>query len=370
VLVTGGDHTGPLAAIRALRTAGYEPWVSVTGPKAYAARSRAAAGTVVLPDSRTNPGAFIEGLTAAAEKHGVGVILGGTERDLIAIARGRERLGQPAAATPRLGEVLRVTDKKIVNEFAARVGVRIPSTIEVDDAGLDAGDDLATPLIVKSLRSELETPDGGFLQGEVQRVDTANELCHFAATAVGERWLVQSRLEGRLGAICGVAWEGKIVCAVHQLAERTWPANVGVSSYARTVTQDPELEAAVARLVAALGWSGIFQAQFIHADDGTYLIDFNPRIYGSLALAIAAGANLPAIWVALLTGSAFEPPAYRVGVRYLLRTGNVAAASLGLLPRRDTTHAVASLADPLPILTSLAKLRRFANFRDGKGATF
>jgi len=60
-----------------------------------------------------------------------------------------------------------------------------------------------------------------------------------------------------------------------------------------------------------------------------------------------------------------------VGVRYraeeldaqallhLLWTGKRAAASFGLIRRRTTTtHAVASLTDPLPLLTSLTKLRR------------
>ena len=33
-----------------------------------------------------------------------------------------------------------------------------------------------------------------------------------------------------------------------------------------------------------------------------YVIDVNPRIYGAIGLAIAAGQNLPAIWTDLLLG--------------------------------------------------------------------
>jgi predicted ATP-grasp superfamily ATP-dependent carboligase len=170
--------------------------------------------------------------------------------------------------------------------------------------------------------------------------------------------------------VCGVAWNGEIVTAVHQVARRTWPPDTGVSAYAETVAPDRVLEEQVASLVRLLGWSGIFQAQFMRALDGAYFIDFNPRIYGSLALAVAAGANLPAIWVSLLTRSHVETGPYRVGVRYrseeldtrallhLLLSGRPLAACTGLIPRRPTTHAVANLADPLPLLTSLAKARR------------
>ncbi len=368
VIVTGGEHVGPLAAVRALRTAGYEPWAAVSERKAYAAHSRAATGVLMLPDSRNDPEGFVEGLVWAAEDLGVGAILCGTERDLIAVARGRERLGPLRVATPELETVLRITSKRTVNQLAARVGLKIPSTIEVDRAGLGGCSELALPLIVKPMRSEEEAAGGGFVHTDVIRVNAEGELRRLASALAGERWIIQSCLEGQLGAICGVAWNGRIVCAVHQVAERIWPTGAGVSAYARTVAADPTLEADVGRLIEALGWSGIFQAQFIHAPDASYLIDLNPRVYGSLALATAAGANLAAIWASLLAGSQADRYSYRIGVCYraeeldvraliqLLRRGKPAAASLGLIPHRHTAHAVASLTDPLPALASLAKL--------------
>jgi predicted ATP-grasp superfamily ATP-dependent carboligase len=205
---------------------------------------------------------------------------------------------------------------------------------------------------------------------DVQSVVRREQLSRLEDTLPGERWLIQECVRGRLGAICGVAWKGAIVSAVHQIAHRIWPVDVGVSAYAETVAPDHALEQGVARLVSELGWSGIFQAQFIHADDGPFLIDFNPRIYGSLALATAAGANLPAIWVALVTGAPFEPRSYRLGVRYrsdeldarallhLLLSGRPATASRGLIPRRHTVHSVLSVHDPAPALTTLAKIGR------------
>ena len=370
VLVTGGDHPGPLAAVRALRSAGYEPWVAVSTRRAYAARSRAAAGVILTPDSRSDPEGFVRCLRADSQRLGLSAILGGTDRDLIAIARSRDSLGRLAAPAPSMGALLEATSKRSVNQLALEAGMKVPPTVEVRRGCLHEAAEMTMPAIIKPVRSERESTGGRLLHEDVKRVDSYDELSRTAASLAGERLLIQTFIPGQLGAVCGVAWYGEIVTAVHQVARRIWPPDTGVSAYAETVAPDRVLQEQVASLVRLLAWSGIFQAQFMRADNGAYFIDFNPRIYGSLALAVAAGANLPAIWVSLLTGSRVETGPYRVGFRYrseeldirallhLLRGGRPLAACRGLIPRRPTTHAVANLTDPLPLLTSLAKARR------------
>ena len=106
----------------------------------------------------------------------------------------------------------------------------------------------------------------------------------------------------------------------------------------------------------------MFQLELVEGRDGLASIDFNPRPYGSLALAVAAGANLPAILVDALLGRA---PAARVvarpGVRYrweetevlnalvALRAGRVGDAARIATPRRGTTHAFFRASDPAPL---------------------
>jgi hypothetical protein len=98
------------------------------------------------------------------------------------------------------------------------------------------------------------------------------------------------------------------------------------------------------------------------------LIDFNPRAYGSLALAVRAGSNLPALWAELVLGGSPTQPHYRTGVRYRLehndvralvsgfRGGDISRTLAALVPRRRTVHAVFSLRDPGPLLTTARKL--------------
>jgi predicted ATP-grasp superfamily ATP-dependent carboligase len=196
----------------------------------------------------------------------------------------------------------------------------------------------------------------------------------------GTRWLVQPYLAGDLEAAVGVAWRGQVVCAAYQVAERVYPQYCGVSAYARTIAAPPGLPRRIGRLIELLDWSGMFQVQMLNTAEGRYVIDVNLRPYGSLALAVAAGLNLPTIWTDLLLGRPVNPSGYQVGVRYrseerdagalinaILR-GRWRAAASGLRPRRGTVHAIFSIRDPIPMLNSLRHARH-ARERVAQAAT-
>jgi hypothetical protein len=83
---------------------------------------------------------------------------------------------------------------------------------------------------------------------------------------------------------------------------------------------------------------------------------FEPWISAQVALTVAAGQNLPALLVS--PGAA---PAARVGVRLRVEEDDYRAifrerAWSGLLPRRQTAHAVLKPSDPRPAVVTLRKL--------------
>jgi hypothetical protein len=91
-------------------------------------------------------------------------------------------------------------------------------------------------------------------------------------------------------------------------------------------------------------------------------VDINPRVYGSLPLAVAAGANLPAIYCALLQGHHVPWTAGRAGVTYRWIEGDLrhvvaavrdrrmswSTAARLLRPHRGTAHSVMQWSDPRP----------------------
>jgi predicted ATP-grasp superfamily ATP-dependent carboligase len=370
VLVSGEELTGGLAAVRALRADGFEPWLALTRTDAPAGRSRACGGVVETPDPALDPKAFAESAARTAERIRAVAVLPGSEDALLAVAPHLELFPAGlAVGCPELAVVRRALDKSAVNTLAGEAGLQtIPSLAVRPSEKLPEG--ISYPAVLKPAQTKVLTQAGTLEREPARLVGSEDELRRAMAGSPAGEWLVQPFLAGRLAASSGVAWNGKTVCLSHQQAERTWPLDLGISAFAETVPADEGREEGVRRLIEALNWSGIFQMQFLVVDGDAYAIDFNPRIYGSLALAVAAGLNLPAIWVSLLLGRPSGPLGYRVGVRYraegndlralitTARRGGLATAIRGALPRRRTVHAVFSSRDPRPALVRFSELAR------------
>jgi hypothetical protein len=134
--------------------------------------------------------------------------------------------------------------------------------------------------------------------------------------AAGGRPIVQERVVGGLGALTLLLDRtGAVVARLQQEAERIspfWHNSVA----ARTVPVDEDLAERVVGMLRDLGWWGLVNLQFL-LPGGTWaasvdpvtgrsagrLIDVNGRFYGSIALARAAGLDLPLWWAEL----ALEP---------------------------------------------------------------
>ena len=374
----GNDQHGVLAAVRALRAAGYAPWLAVDKRGTYAGRSRATAGTVVIPNPDLDSEGFVRKLANDAMRHSVAAVLPSADSHFLALAGRDADFAGIALGTPSRESIDRATDKALLTELAAASGLRTPPTERVVRGDAKAVGAFGFPAVVKPLRSRVKNPDGTVSTYSARWVTP--DQTEQALDSLGDReGLVQPYIPGDLISVSGVSWGGELVCALHQVSIRIWPVPVGGSAYAETIPPNLQLERGVGRLLQRLGWSGLYQLQFIRNSRGEhFLIDLNPRVYGSLALATAAGLNLPGIWTDLLLGRRPEGAGYRVGVRFrqeendaralarlLLMGGSRWHALRGLLPRRDTTHAIFSIRDPMPVLTSAAKLTRLKRGEGG-----
>jgi predicted ATP-grasp superfamily ATP-dependent carboligase len=335
VLVTdGGSGQGrsALAAVRALAAAGYRPAVTVSGPRRWslAGSSRYAAGTVVVPPVDTGDyAAAVRDELASREYR---TILPASDAALVA-------LELPGAA---------LVDKRDVARRAAAAGLGTVPTSEYasGDALIDAAGALPYPVVVKPA---------------VSRFPAVYASGRSDVSALAGRpgpLLVQPFVREPLRAVAGVVQRGRLVAVVHQVALRTWPVPCGTSSAAVTVPPDHDLEAQIVELLG--DYDGIFQVQLA----GTNLLDLNPRVYGSLPLAVAAGVNLAAVACQVAQGEPVPFRRAREGSRYRwlegdlrhlaggLRHGRLSLRQVvgALRPRPGTAHSVESIVDPGPLV--------------------
>lgn len=338
-----GRSRSAVAAVRALSAARYRPYVAVSGGRSAAAASRGCAGTVRLPRAGT-PG-FREAVETWRQDHGGAQVVAASDAVLVA-------LEMPGAA---------LVDKAVLPGRAAAAGLPMPATREFAGAAelSEAAADLEYPLVVKAVVKTRPSE-------VARRVDDPVELAAVAASISGAV-VTQPFAQERMRAVCGVIDGDRLLAAVHQTYVRIWPPECGTASAAVTTEPDLDLEARLPALLS--GHAGVFQVQLV----GDLVIDVNPRVYGSLPLAVAAGANLPAIACRRAAG---EPPSGlvrgRPGVRYQwlegdvrrvvhdVRSGSLSlpAAGRALFPRRGTAHSVESLRDPGPGLARLVDATR------------
>ena len=372
---------GVLAAVRALRAAGYRPWLAVTGRDAYSLRSRACAGVVMVPDPSDDREGYLAAVARAATRLDVAAVMPGTDLGLLALASANGALpDQIAFGVTDPDTVRRATDKMGLEALAAQAGLHTPSSLHCTAGEIESGLAVPLPAVVKPARTCAPTTSGGFATNYVRRVQTREELLSAVRGLKGDAALIQPALEGPLAASCGVAWEGEVVAMAHQVSRRIFPPGNGITAFAESVEADAAVEAGVTELMRLLGWSGIFEIQFVRSGETSYLIDINPRIYGSLALAVAAGLNLPAIWADLLLGKRPQIGAYKVGARFRSEERDLATLAAAIMardwrtafdvlrPRRRTAHALTSVSDPLPLLMS-GRLARIRRLRERKRST-
>lgn len=263
-----------------------------------------------MPPPEEDEQAFVAAVRRAVEAGAYDVVFGAGDGEVLALSGSRDELGTIFPYGPH-EDVARAFDKVALAEAGERAGLAVPGDARPEDA----------PVVIKPRRTTVRDPEGGPLRLRAEVAETPEEAERQVAylRSVGAEPLVQRFVDGDLVALITVTdRESRIVAAVQQQTGAIWPQRSGGSVRAVTQAVDPALAERVGALLSDLHWFGIAQTQFqVPEGSEPVLIDLNGRFYGSMALALASGPNLPAIWASLAVDGALpdiEPS--RAGVRY------------------------------------------------------
>jgi predicted ATP-grasp superfamily ATP-dependent carboligase len=345
-LVTDVEERAALAVCRGLAAAGYAV-TGVAGTRPAAGHwSRSVADRVLLPHPAYEPVRFVEQLAALVERRQHDVLVPSVEASLLAVSEHRDllephvRLGLPPHDVVR-----HCLDKLALFEVAEREGLAPPESVvcNTTDEAAAAGARLGYPLLVKPGHS-LVREDGRKLASTLAHDE--REL-RALAPRFPPPFAVQKRERGPVVSCGGTFAGGRLLGLCVSRYERTWPATGGAASASVTIDPPTGLGERLEQLLRALAWEGIFELELVETADGRLAaIDFNPRPYGSLALATAAGANLAALWCDYVRG--VDPPAVRARAGLGYRWEEAELHNLSYALRRRDLAAVAALVRPLP----------------------
>lgn len=308
--------------------------------------------------------ALVEILGEELERAHYVAMIPGSEQALRAFSLHRERL-EPLThmGLPDARSIERALDKHLLLDEAARHGLDAPvSRICAMPGDLVAcAEEVGYPLLVKPARS---VHVAGTWRQQQSVLARAPADFQSASASMAPPYTLQRFHEGApVVEVGGVIDEGELLATAVARYARTWPPAAGSASASITIVPPDGLVERSLALLRAIGWRGIFDLEFVELPGGRYAtIDLNPRVYGSMSLTIAAGANLPGVWVAVLEGRRPRPVVARSGVHYRWEEGEVRAvlrAALGgraralmgiVRPRRDTVWALSRPTDPGPLL--------------------
>jgi predicted ATP-grasp superfamily ATP-dependent carboligase len=309
VLVVPADNVIALNVIRSLGRSGYEVTAISTG-KAIAQTSRYCAKVIYTPGAELAEAAY----RAASSEPGAFLICLG-EQEILSLNERREQL-EPVAHLlyPDNRRFKLALHKESTLALAERAGIPVPKTVDLaEDPELERCGELQFPVVIKPKSQDI-------FHFKVLYAETMESLAAQLKPFASQRdlLLVQEKIGGYGVGVEILRKAGDTVLAFQHRRIREDPPSGGVSVCCESEALDPTLLAYSEKLLAAMDWEGVAMVEFKvdPATGRTALMEVNGRFWGSLPLAIHAGADFPA---ALVGCNLPNPPEkmrpYRIALR-------------------------------------------------------
>jgi predicted ATP-grasp superfamily ATP-dependent carboligase len=324
-LVLDGQYCHALAAVRSLGRRGSMVTVAAHKARAQGFASRYCTHRLSSPSPVSEPAAYTDWLmeTLRRGRYDATLCFEEATADILSLNRERVQALTGCPMPPR--EVfLAASRKDRVTRFARQLGLPTPLTHELAQMGdaVQLVTKLRFPVIVKGVHSS------GSQQVELVRepsqfVPAIERLAALRRDPSLPLPIVQEYIEGQGYGLTALVRRGEPVAVFmhRRLGEHDVAHGVKLAHGATGAmsVHEPELLESGLALLQALCWDGVAMVEFKRStrDGKFYLVEVNPRFVGSLELAIAAGIDLPWLYLQLAAGRPVAGPnRYRVGLRY------------------------------------------------------
>ncbi|MBQ7566019.1 MAG: ATP-grasp domain-containing protein [Oscillospiraceae bacterium] len=345
VIVTDGKYRAAIAAVRTLGRAGYRVVVTQTRgdtkstPPSFA--SKYAAETVWI-EGGCDDAAYADRLADAIRKYERPVLLCVGSKTLAAVSENRGRFDILCDLLVAPTDVLdALNDKQTVHDRAAALGIPVPPEYD--------GTPTEYPVIVKPHCGE----KFGLKAAQRYRVANDEESYHAARKALAPydaSPIVQKKIDGQgVGVSMAVGANGELLAAICHRRIREYPLTGGPSTCCESFYDEALVEKSYA-LLQSFGFMGVAMVEW----KGEYLLEVNPRVWGSFPLTACAGSPLIVRYAEAASGIAvdYAPDDYaHVKMRFFY---NDLAASLSLLLHGRRREGFAGLADMFRVKEAFA----------------
>ncbi len=370
VLLLGDDLRAFLAIARSLGRRGVEVHAAPSDFSSPALKSRYIAAAHRLPPYPLDPRAWESALARLIADYGFRKVVPTSDSGLFMLRHHAEALGRERIGIANEAALEIFSDKANTRALAERHGVAVAlgRLVGSGEKAEDLAEALGLPLVLK--------PRASYALGDIATKRSArvvrdvDELDRQLRSGAWDGCVAESFFPGIGVGLSVLASEGRILFA-YQHRRLHESSDTGASTKRVSEPADPALLAAILPLAAETRLDGVAMFEFrVDRRSGRHvLLEVNPRFWGSLPLAVAAGADFPALWWDLALHRRGGRGAYEPGIvkadltgefdrvvnrfedaRGLRRLGAAAAglvAAVGLVRARSTADSWAA-DDPAP----------------------
>ena len=294
VIMTNGTSRVGYGIMRSLAKKGIKVYCADYVPRAMSFASRFSRGHFVYPSPFRDQAAFIKCLVENSGRLKTDVVIPALEETFV-LAKFMHLLPKEMKLVlPDYEKVLLVHTKDRWTGIAAELGIPVPPSCSIDEVRRGSGiaGTLRFPVLIKPSQ-------GGGAWG-IAQVDSRDDLLRLVEKETyldrpWDRFFIQEKIEDHdTVGVAMLAKEGGIRAKIAYRHIRDLPPKGGLATF-RISLHHEQAEYYFQRLLETLEWHGVCQGDFLvdRKSGVPYLIDINPRFWGSLTQVIASGVDFP-----------------------------------------------------------------------------
>jgi predicted ATP-grasp superfamily ATP-dependent carboligase len=304
VLVTDDAYKVSLGIVRSLGRKGIRVSVLAESAHALASYSRYCQARYLVPPLEQH--GFITALTDIVRRVHFDLIIPVTYASTVSLAQHKTQLSSLARLEVVDSDTIRLAaEKPRAYSLALTLGIPVPRTAY--PAGLDDAvrfsSEVGYPVVIKA-RRETSGYTVRYASSRSELTSAYRDLCEQRACTDP---LIQEFIPGYGCGFFALYQDGACKRIFMHRRIRENPPSGGASTCAISF-YDPELKDHGTRLLDALRWHGVAMAEFRYdVRNRSYkLMEVNPKFWGSLDLALAAGVDFPYYLCQMAQGEVLE----------------------------------------------------------------
>lgn len=316
VLVLDGETRSALAVVRSLGRAGYEIGVVSTRRSALAAHSKHCSVYFPAPDGRRDRTLFTAFVMDLARGWRPDYLIPLSDLTLELISAHRAELESfTCVPLPSPETIAAVNDKQRLLQLAAELGLNVPDSLLVPPFAERSQEDVRAiqhfryPAVLKPRSTESPVGESYVKTPVHYPVNPDEALSLVSVSTLGSEsriaFLLQSRISGDGVGVFALLRGGEPLALFCHRRILEKPPSGGPSVLSESIPEDDAPVDDALKLLRQLRWDGVAMVEFKRDRNGTaYLMEINPRFWGSLQLAIDSGRDFPKLLIDAFEDSA------------------------------------------------------------------